>query len=473
MPATRRRSTAGLLGLLFLLTTPLITPRIFASDEVQYFSYLRSIWFDGDVAFGNEYTYFHDRGIAVAHGFRETFLERRTETGRHINFGTIGSAILWAPFYFVGHVWASLSATHDADGYSLPYIAMVCIASALYGWLALVVSLRAGRLVLGYEPPLLPSAAAALAVWFGTPLAFYMYLSPVMAHATSAFATSLFLLVWLLVRRNWSVAGTAALGACAALMTMVREQDAFYVPLVAVDFALTFASTAAAPGTTGRPDRRQLLRAAAAGIAAGVLAFLPQALAYLSLNGRIGPSRLVARKMYWTSPHAIDVLASPQHGFLLWTPLALLAAAGLVLLIAAPERRGGADDQRRLGLLLALGAAGQVYVAGSVASWSAAGAFGQRRFVSLTPLLVIGLLVLFDRVRGRTRGLTLAAAALCVYWNLALMVQFGAGLMDRHRLDVPRAARVAFIELPVQLPELAYRFFFQRASFYAQRPGQP
>ena len=33
----------------------------------------------------------------------------------------------------------------------------------------------------------------------------------------------------------------------------------------------------------------------------------------------------------------------------------------------------------------------QVYVGGSVESWTVAGAFGQRRFVALTVLLVIGL----------------------------------------------------------------------------------
>ena len=37
----------------------------------------------------------------------------------------------------------------------------------------------------------------------------------------------------------------------------------------------------------------------------------------------------------------------------------------------------------------------QVYIGGSVESWTVAGAFGQRRFVALTPLLVIGLAVLF------------------------------------------------------------------------------
>ncbi len=37
-------------------------PRIYASDEVQYFAYLRSLWFDRDVSFENEYRYFYDHG---------------------------------------------------------------------------------------------------------------------------------------------------------------------------------------------------------------------------------------------------------------------------------------------------------------------------------------------------------------------------------------------------------------------------
>ena len=38
----------------------------------------------------------------------------------------------------------------------------------------------------------------------------------------------------------------------------------------------------------------------------------------------------------------------------------------------------------------------QIYVTGSVGSWTLAGAFGQRRFVALTPILVIGLTALFQ-----------------------------------------------------------------------------
>ena len=38
---------------LFVLISPLVTRRIYASDEIQYFSYLHSLFFDHDLEFGN------------------------------------------------------------------------------------------------------------------------------------------------------------------------------------------------------------------------------------------------------------------------------------------------------------------------------------------------------------------------------------------------------------------------------------
>ena len=38
-----------------LLALPLFTPRLYASDEIKYFVHLRSMYFDGDLQFANEY----------------------------------------------------------------------------------------------------------------------------------------------------------------------------------------------------------------------------------------------------------------------------------------------------------------------------------------------------------------------------------------------------------------------------------
>ena len=47
---------------LFLLMLPLSLPRIYATDEVQYYAYLRSVYFDRDLDFRNEYEHFAQIG---------------------------------------------------------------------------------------------------------------------------------------------------------------------------------------------------------------------------------------------------------------------------------------------------------------------------------------------------------------------------------------------------------------------------
>src|SRR5215813_4088101 len=98
-----------LLVCLFLLSLPAVTPRIYSSDEVQYFAFLRSAAFDHDLSFDNEYRYFYDRGIARAYGFHHTFLELTTPTGLRNNFAPVGSAILWAPMYAVADLGVRLA----------------------------------------------------------------------------------------------------------------------------------------------------------------------------------------------------------------------------------------------------------------------------------------------------------------------------------------------------------------------------
>jgi hypothetical protein len=60
---------------------------------------------------------------------------------------------------------------------------------------------------------------------------------------------------------------------------------------------------------------------------------------------------------------------------------------------------------------------------------------------------------------------------LALAWNLGLTIQFGAGLMDRQRLEPARNAYTTFVVLPRMLPDLAWRYVFDRASFYKAREG--
>ena len=409
------------------------------------------------MSFDNEYRHFYERGIARFEGFRQTQLERTTETGLRVNFGTMGPAVLWSPFYAVADAGVLVARAFGADvprdGYSRPYLAAVCYGSALYGFLAVVLGAGLARRLVG------EGDVAAAAIWIGTPLLFYMYLAPGMAHAVSAFAAALLLVVWLRVRERWTLRGTMALAAVAALVAMVREQDVLFLAGPAADYAVALVRRI----RSGTARLRDEIAIPLAGAAAFALAYAPQILAYLELNGRPLPSRLVTRKLYWTSPHFFEVLLSPAHGFLWWTPIAVLAIAGLVLL---SRRVPG------IGVVMFVSLMAEIYIAGCVDSWTVAGAFGQRRFVVLTPLLIAGLAVLWRAPRGpAARTALVAATALMVWWNLALMALFGAGLMDRQRLELGRNAYDAFVTLPRIAPALAWRYITERESFFRPPPG--
>jgi hypothetical protein len=226
-------------------------------------------------------------------------------------------------------------------------------------------------------------------------------------------------------------------------------------------------------GIALKPTTRAIRAALALGLVvaapaiAGTLAFLagvtPQLLAYKALNGHVGQTSTAANKMSWSSPHGLAVLFSPEHGFFAWTPLAILAIAGLVWLMLRERRLS------RVAALALLMVAAQAYTSGVVESWTVSGSFGQRRFIALTPLLVIGIGGLLLSARSTASRVAVAAGlVLCIWWNIGLMVQFGMHRMDRKRLTLLETARTTFISLPFEAPSIAWRYLTDRSSFYRQ-----
>jgi hypothetical protein len=442
-------SGARTLAALFVLTLPLVTPKIRGADEIEYYAYLRSLVFDLDLEFGNEYRHFYEQDPAGLAGFKATFLDlREPRTGRHINFAPIGSALLWSPFYLLTHlgvlVARGMGAEVAADGFSWPYLAAVCYASALYGFLGLLLTHRLLRRS-GIGEPAATWAVAAL--WLGTPVLYYHTLAGGFSHANSILTVALVL--WLSPWRGDERPGAArrwlVIGAAGGLAAMVREQDLLFLTVPA---ALLLLSTWHARSWTGG-----LVRAALLGCGA-VLSFVPQLLAYHAINGRFGPSTLVARKMSYGSPHFFQVLVDPGHGLFFWSPLILVAVIGLGLALRS---------RKPLPWLLALAFLLQVWINGSVESWSLAGAFGARRFISTTPCFAFGLATLLGSAWAARRPLASGAVLLVfVWWNVSLMMQFGLRLMDRQRLEWPKVAVNQVVEVPVRAGRVLHLFFTDR-----------
>ena len=262
--------------------------------------------------------------------FRATFLEPATETGRRRNFGTIGSRILWAPFYAVAdagvRVARALGSTVEADGYSPPYVAAVCLrlGGATACWRCCSRWCAARRVL--EAAGLLAPAAAAVAGRRGRRARHAAALLHVrragLSHASSAFAVALFIFAWLGVRDRWTPGGLVVLGALAGADghgpragRVLRRRAGASTSRGAV-VAASAGGARVGPRRCGRGGWRACV-------------YLPQAAAYLALNGRLGPSHLVEPQDDVDARRTrSSVLFSPEHGFFFWTPLALLAIAG-------------------------------------------------------------------------------------------------------------------------------------------------
>lgn len=451
------------LVVLLLLTLPLVTPKIRGADEIQYFSYLRSLAFDHDLELGNEYEHFYARDPQGLAGFKATFLDKREpDTGRHINFAPIGSALLWSPFYALAHLGVlaarALGSGVARDGWSAPYVAATCYASWLYGVLGLLLIhdglVRFG----GFTDRVAALSVAALAL--ASPVLYYLSLAPGFSHATSLGVVAL--LVWLTLRARVRAEASpglrlgdwAGIGAVGGLAALVREQDGLF--LVVPGLLLV------AEALRARRGGAMVLRGLVLGVGACTV-FVPQLFAYHALNGRFGPSRLVTRKMAFSSPHFVEVLFDPGHGLFVWAPLLFLAAAGLGWLWAT--RRSAL-----FGALLA-GLVAQVWINGAVESWTQAGAFGSRRFVGATVLFAWGLAGLLAAASARI-GLTGCAVVMAVlgWWNVSLMVQFGLKIMDRQGLTWPQVAVNQVTEVPSHLARVGWLFLTDRERLVREGP---
>lgn len=460
----RRERGALVMAVLFLVSLPFVTPRVAASDEIEYFSYLPSILLDGDLNFRNQYEYFCnlDPEDCVRSRFKETFLDLKTPTGLQINFGPMGTAVLWLPFYLAGHLVALVAQNFNpalsANGVSTPYIYAVSIGSVLYGWLGIYLAYRIAR---GYFDGGV-ALGSALVILFATNAVYYMYVAPAFSHAASLFASALFVYVWWRTREGrgeGSLRDWLLLGASGGLMTMVREQEAvfFVIPLVEGLHLLYSAMRS----RERLAQLRKWITGAVVMTLGALVVFLPQLITYRILNGNFMPARNVTDKFTWDGNHILDVLFSNFHGLFTWTPVVLLAVIGLVLL----WRR-----DRFMAFAFLAAVAFETYLLGSFSTWFGGAAFGGRRFINCTVLFVVGLAAFADTVQTRVpRPVLAGAGGFLVLWNLFFILQFVTGMVPRQQpVDMLEMARNQFLAVPPRLAEIAGRFLTNRGSFFKQ-----
>jgi hypothetical protein len=458
--------TERLLLVLFLLSLPMLNPWV-RGDGVGYYAFARAPLIEHNLDFTHDY---QQANVS----FRENRLDEngqptaefRTPTGHLENHFTVGPAILWAPFLFVAHAGVLLARSFGsaipADGFSSPYRIAMALATALYGFLGLLISFRIARKYVDETWALL----ATLAIWWASSLPVYMYFNPAWSHAHSAFVVALFLWYWHETRDARSLGQWILLGALAGLMLNVYYANLMLFAILPFE-ALRDYGAAFRKAAPSSPTVAQLLaRHAAFGLTL-IICLLPTFIAHRIIYGGVFETGYGSVSQWnWGSPYLLSVLFSSNHGMISWTPILLFAVIGLVAFWRSVPRVGGA---------FLLAAIAFYYFIASYPDWAGISSYGSRFFISLTALFVLGLAVFLDRFTRsfRKRGAALAAScvflACFVFWNAGLMFQWGSHLIPaRGPISFPQMIRNQFLTVPRQITAQLETYLFRRKAMMQQ-----
>jgi hypothetical protein len=396
----------------FLIAIPLprVDGQLIGSDGTYYYAYLPTLLIDHDLDFTNQYAKLQSPSPAGSHPI--------PKIGEFPNRYAIGSAVLWMPFFLIGHLMAiilkaaGLSIVLDGMGYI--YQIPTLLGSLTYGFIGILLVYRSCRRFYSASA----SASACILIWLSTSLIYYMIAEPSMSHTCSFFALALFCELWLQSRplptfRQWILLGMAG-----GLVALVRLQDATWLALPCINALLGL-----------RADRKSRLSSQLKGFfgfaVAALIVLMPQMAVWQVLNGaavKVGYP-YSGDYFHWFAPQFLNVLFSLRHGLYLWHPVLLLATAGLVLLYR---------KDRLAPFLLGLMFIVQVYVIGAWFVWWGGDAFGGRMLISSLPALALGLAALVEWTIERNALPTFGILSCClILWNAMFFAQYRLGYISQ------------------------------------------
>jgi hypothetical protein len=447
--------------LVFLFSLPLVNPWV-RGDGVGYYAYARAPLIEHSLNFQNDW-------LAGNKTFQMWKLDEHggippsayTSTGHVDNHFTVGPALLWMPFLLLTHAgvlaYDALGGHVAANGFSKPYILTMALITAFYGFAGLWLSFCVARRFVAERWAFL----ATMGIWWGSSLIVYMYFNPSWSHAHSAFAVALFWWYWLRTREGRRPAQWAILGLCSGLMVNIYYPNALFILLPAVESLAEYLRSVRL-----RQDWPALKRLFIGNMVYVLLlgvALLPTFITREIVYGN--PFTVGSYTHYswnWTSPAVGSVLFSSDHGLFSWTPLLLVAVAGLLLFWKL---------DRFVAACTLLIFSGFLYLIASYPFWDGLSSFGNRFFVSFTPFFVLGLAAAFSALaarlpRLRTRRQTaLASALLAIFmvWNLGLVFQWGTHMIPvRGPASFREIAYNQVSVVPLRASGLVRNYLFKR-----------
>lgn len=361
-----------LISILIFIAHYKVVGKAVYGDGIYYYSYVRSAVIDRNLDFKNELEYFKQPII-------------QTSLGRTANKFSIGSAILWLPFFLLAHIIAR------GDGYGNIYQIIVGSGSVIYSSLGLYFCFKTTEKLFNKRISLL----ATIFIWLGTNLFFYTTIDVVNSHSGSFFIASLLVYCWLnKEKRNGSY---IILGLLLGLLGMIRLQDLIFMLFIFfIDLKAWW--------------KKILL------FSSLVISFLAQLITWRILYGEIKSPYLTGGEQFnWLKPQVVNVLFSSNSSLWYYSPILIFSLIGLWQLREKKSLIG------LIGLLLFLI---QLYLVSCWYMWWQGASYGGRMFISLMPFFIIGLANFIKTSNVKYRKYIYGLFGLLVIINIGSIINY-------------------------------------------------
>lgn len=336
-------------------------------DVIGYYGYLPALAIEKDITLkfindGNENIYNGNYYVSI-----------KNKHGDRVMKYTMGIAVLYAPFFFMAH---SLAPTFNyvPDGYTNIYHFFIEFSGLFYLLFGLLYLRK--TLLLFYSEKI--TALSILFIFFGTNLLYYACIESPMSHAYTFSVFSVFLYFGIQFLKNPSLKNTLIIGLTFGLLVLIRPVNILLVlPILLIGVS------------TISDFKNRLLffiknyKSTLGFGLISILVFFPQMLYWKYVSGHWLYFSYGKEKFYFNHPHIIDVLFSFRKGWIIYTPIILVALAGIWVL------KKQKSNSFFIAILVSLPI--YFYVVSSWWCWWYGGSFSQRAFIDIYPLLTIPL----------------------------------------------------------------------------------
>jgi len=385
--------------------------KVVIHDVISYYSYLPAAFIYHDLSFS-----FVDKDPAF---FAGKMYNSKTAEGGHYQKMTMGLAMLYLPFFLLGHLYAWISGA-PMHGYSQPYMFFLMFGALFYVTTAAFVF----RKILLRNVNEKITAWVLIALLLGTNLFYYTTLESAMSHAYNFSLIIFFVALSMSWHEKPGIKNTIILGLVYGLISLIRPTNA----LIIIFFLLYNISTIKTRLWFFLKSWKLVLLMALAAF----LVVLPQLLFWKFNTGSWIYYSYGREGFFFDNPQIWRGLFSYRKGWLVYTPVMIFALMGLFLL---------RKDFKAFSIAIWVFVPLNLWIIFSWWDWTYGGSFGARPLIDTYSLMGFGLASWLSYLSKKKKIIYLAMQFLILVlagWNLFQTAQYKYGAI--HYAHMSKAA---------------------------------